>query len=164
MRYESFYPFARNQLPPPRQQQAGFNPYARPPQAQQPFMGMPPNQFSGPRQGQAMPNQQQGATPGLSKIDGYMETANRLMNTAQQYAPVVQQFAPMMRNLPAMWKLYKGFQSMPPAGGAGAGPQAANPNPASVRPTSVPRATVQPSNLPSSPRPSLPRIFQPTDL
>ena len=49
-------------------------------------------------------------------MDGYMQTANRFLNTAQQFAPVVEQFAPMMRNLPAMWKLYKGFQSMPSAG------------------------------------------------
>ena len=45
-----------------------------------------------------------------------MQTANRFLNTAQQFAPVVQQFAPMMQNLPAMWKLYKGFQSIPSAG------------------------------------------------
>lgn len=165
MRYESFYPFARNQPQPPRQQAAGFNPYARPPQGQQPFFGMPNNQFAGPRQGQAIPNQQQGAPAGLSKMEGYMETANRFLNTAQQYAPVVQQFAPMMRNLPAMWKLYKGFQSMPPASGASAGPPAANPNPAGgIRTASVPRTSAQPTNLPSNPRPSLPRIFQPTDL
>ena len=49
------------------------------------------------------------------------------LNTAQQFAPVVQQFAPMVQNLPAMWRLYKGFQSLPSAGGAAAtGQRAAN--------------------------------------
>ena len=44
-----------------------------------------------------------------------MQTANQFLNTAQQFAPVVQQFAPMIQNLPAMWRLYKGFQSLPSA-------------------------------------------------
>ena len=46
-------------------------------------------------------------------MEAYMQTANRFLNTAQQFAPVVQQFAPMVQNLPAMWRLYKGFQSSP---------------------------------------------------
>ncbi len=75
--------------------------------------GRPNNPFIDPRQGpQGFPPSGQGP----SKIDGYMQTANRLINTAQQYAPVVNQFAPMMRNLPAMWRLYKGFQSIPSSG------------------------------------------------
>ena len=50
-----------------------------------------------------------------------MQTANQFLNTAQQFAPMVQQFAPMVQNLPAMWRLYKGFQSLPAAGAAAAG-------------------------------------------
>ncbi len=53
-----------------------------------------------------------------SKMESYMQTANQFLNTAQQFAPVVQQFAPMVQNLPAMWRLYKGFQSLPVAGAA----------------------------------------------
>lgn len=160
MRYESFYPFARNQFQPPRQPNAGFNPYARPPQnpVQPPSVRMPNNPFTGSRQGQAMPNQQQGMPGGLSKMEGYMETANRFLNTAQQYAPVVQQFAPMMRNLPAMWKLYKGFQSMPSAPTAASLGSAANPATASAA-----RAPVQLDAISTTPRPSIPRIFQPPD-
>ncbi len=48
-----------------------------------------------------------------------MQTANRFLNTAQQYAPLVQQIAPMFQNLPAMWRLYKGFQSLPTQGAGG---------------------------------------------
>ena len=114
MRYESFYPFSRNQPPPQRPQGFGMRPF--PGQAQPPRLpnqlGRPSNPFIDPRQGSGgLPSGQ-----GPSKIDGYMQTANRFLNTAQQFAPVAQQFAPMMRNLPAMWKLYKGFQSMPSSG------------------------------------------------
>ena len=66
------------------------------------------------------------APQGTSKMEAYMQTANRFLNTAQQFAPVVQQFAPMMQNLPAMWKLYKGFQSLPSAGSGAAGAAAAS--------------------------------------
>jgi len=60
----------------------------------------------------------QGPFQNTSKMEMYMQTANRFLNTAQQYAPLVQQIAPMFQNLPAMWKLYKGFQSLPSAGSA----------------------------------------------
>ena len=85
---------------------------AQPPRQPNQF-GRPNNPFIDPRQG---PPGDPPSGQGPSKIDGYMQTANRFINTAQQFAPVVQQFAPMMRNLPAMWKLYKGFQSMPSSG------------------------------------------------
>ena len=139
MRYESFYPFARQQPPPHPMGQSGFGqpPRVAPPQAhRQPFMNGPSNNpFGGPMPG---PGSQQGP----SKMEAYMQTANRFLNTAQQFAPVVQQFAPMVQNLPAMWRLYKGFQSLPPAGGTASTPT---------------RATV--ANV--VPGPSVPRIFQP---
>ncbi len=110
MRYESFYPFARQQPSPPPTGHSGFG---LPPQMgqrqapRQPFPNGPMNNpFGGPGPGQ---NPQQSP----SKMDTYMQTANRFLNTAQQFAPVVQQFAPMIQNLPAMWRLYKGFQSSP---------------------------------------------------
>ena len=147
MRYESFYPFAGNQSPPPRQQQFGANPFMQPPQnpGQSPQFNMQNNPFT--RGGPSQPGAQ-----GPSKVDGYMETANRFLNTAQQFAPVAQQFAPMMRNLPAMWRLYKGFQSMPSAGGApSTGPA----------PSNAARATTQNTTAAQGPLPSVPRIFQP---
>lgn len=52
----------------------------------------------------------------------FMETASRLLSTAQSFqpliqqaTPLIQQATPMIRNLPALWKLYKGFQSAPDA-------------------------------------------------
>jgi hypothetical protein len=142
MRYESFYPFARQQPSPPPMGQSGFG---LPPQfgqgqaPRQPFPGGPMNNlFGGPRPSQSM---QQAP----SKMESYMQTANQFLNTAQQFAPVVQQFAPMVQNLPAMWRLYKGFQSLPSAGGSVANASRA----AQAAAPSVPAGS------------SIPRIFQP---
>jgi hypothetical protein len=156
LRYESFYPFSRNQPPPQRPQGFGMRPFPGPaqPPGQPNQFGRPNNPFIDPRQGPGRNPPGQGP----SKIDGYMDTVNRLINTAQQYAPVVQQFAPMMRNLPAMWKLYKGFQSMPSAG-EGAGAAAAG-GAARGASRAVPRTT-EAFTPPAGPRPSVPRIFQP---
>ncbi|MDV6377924.1 VrrA/YqfQ family protein [Sporosarcina sp. GW1-11] len=154
MRYQSFYPFSNQQRPmtpgppPPRFQGGG---------TQQPFpRGMQGNAGSFGPQGspqgsmpsQGMPQSQAGQSGG-SRADQYMQTANRFLNTAQQFAPLVQQVAPMLQNLPAMWKLYKGFQSMPDAP---APPSASPINPA------APRAQAPP--IPND-QPAPPRIYQP---
>lgn len=99
-------------------------------------MGNPP--------GGPMPGQGEQQVP--SKMESYMQTANQFLNTAQQFAPVVQQFAPMVQNLPAMWRLYKGFQSLPVAGAASI-------------PTSGVAAARSVANVASGL--SAPRIFQP---
>ena len=146
MRYESFYPFARQQSSPFSLGQPGSGPL--PPQSNRMMGGnMPFQGFGGPpgnsSQGNAFGMQEgPSAAQGVSKMESYMQTANRFLNTAQQYAPVVQQFAPMMQNLPAMWRLYKGFQSLPSTGGP---QQSAGQNVAQS----------------SSPGVSIPRIFQP---
>lgn len=123
MRYESFYPFARQQSQPTSMGQTGFGPRSQmrqQPPPIQPFMndqmGNPfGNPMGNPSGG---PMAGQGEQPVPSKMESYMQTANQFLNTAQQFAPVVQQFAPMVQNLPAMWRLYKGFQSLPVAGAA----------------------------------------------
>ncbi|MCZ2259342.1 VrrA/YqfQ family protein [Sporosarcina sp. G11-34] len=145
MRYQSFYPFALNQPPTYPLGQPGFEIPTMPNQAQafgQPVQGGAPNQ--------PFPNPSQGGpeAPGSSKMESYMATANQFLNTAQQFAPVVQQFAPMVQNLPAMWKLYKGFQSLPPAGSGAVG-------------GSVASAAAQSAGSNSNFGPSVPRIFQP---
>lgn len=43
-------------------------------------------------------------------INGFLTNTQKVLNTAQQIGPMVQQYGPMVRNLPAMWKLYKGFK------------------------------------------------------
>ncbi|WP_186670606.1 VrrA/YqfQ family protein [Sporosarcina sp. BP05] len=130
MRYESFYPFARQQSQPTSMGQTSFGPPSQMRQQtpRQPFMndpmgnpfggqtGNPPGGPMGNPAGGPMAGQGEQQVP--SKMESYMQTANQFLNTAQQFAPVVQQFAPMVQNLPAMWRLYKGFQSLPVAGAA----------------------------------------------
>lgn len=48
---------------------------------------------------------------GVSKIESFMETCNRLLATAQGFQPYIAQATPLLRNLPAIWRLYKGFSS-----------------------------------------------------
>ncbi|MGG0642862.1 VrrA/YqfQ family protein [Sporosarcina gallistercoris] len=157
MRYQSFYPFANQQRQTPAGQQMfrgniqQANPFMQGPSI--PFPQSQANQQPSPfgmNPGFGDQQQAQGGSPagaGLSKPEMYMETANRLMSTVQQYAPIVQQFAPMIQNIPAMWKLYRGFQSLPDAGAAGA----------SVAATAARGA----APVTSGPLPSVPKVFQP---
>ncbi|WP_077213998.1 VrrA/YqfQ family protein [Bacillus dakarensis] len=46
-------------------------------------------------------------------ISGFLSNTQKVLNTAQQIGPMVQQYGPLVRNLPAMWKLYKGFKDLP---------------------------------------------------
>lgn len=89
-----------------------------------------------------------------SKLESYMQTADRFLTTAQQFAPIVQQFAPMVSNLPAMWRLYKGFQSMPNQ------PSSTRASAGNTAPASTPNRATAPIQS-TEPRPSTPRIFQP---
>lgn len=101
-----------------------------------------------------------------SKIASFLQSADSLFNTAKTYTPYIQQAMPMMKNIPSLFKLYKGFQSLPDAGavaGAGAAAVAAESLAAN---TSQPRSSRSSStqNMSSIPResiPSRPRIFQP---
>ena len=145
MRYQSFYPFARTQQSPFAMRQPFGGPQQPPPFSQpprQPFQGSPMGNSFGP-------SMQGGQFQNTSKMESYMQTANRFLNTAQQYAPLVQQIAPMFQNLPAMWRLYKGFQSLPTQGAAGGATASSAP------PVSNPSPQSGASN---------PRIFQPPKL
>ncbi|WP_432355230.1 VrrA/YqfQ family protein [Sporosarcina sp. A2] len=163
MRYQSFYPFANQQ----RQIPSGQQPYQENFQQAMPFaqgqqahypqgeVHQNPSPFSGNPFGMGAGfggQQQESNGPsqagGPSKPEMYMETANRFISTVQQYAPIVQQFAPMIQNIPAMWKLYRGFQSLPAAG------IASNAAVASA-------ATRAAGPISSVPRPSVPKVFQP---
>ncbi|HWL22963.1 MAG TPA: VrrA/YqfQ family protein [Ureibacillus sp.] len=53
---------------------------------------------------------------GASKIESFMETCNRLLATAQGFQPYIAQATPLIRNIPALWRLYKGFSSSPKGG------------------------------------------------
>lgn len=147
MRYESFYPFQQYA---PRQNNPfnsmnGVHPFMPPratPQNEQ-FMSSH-NSISGQQEGQ-----------GFSKIERYMQTADRLLTTAQQFAPLAQQIAPMFSNLPAMWKLYKGFQSLPSNPDTSNRSNQSNPTTPRFTPTSNNQQQV------TETRQSMPKIFQP---
>ncbi|SOC20934.1 YqfQ-like protein [Ureibacillus xyleni] len=113
-RGHNFPPFPRQgPAPMPRGPMPNFG--YRPPGHFQPGM-MPPPGFQ-PRSG---PGFQQGFQQGPQqppsqspKLDSFMNTANKWLATAQSFQPLIQQATPMLQNLPALWKLYKGFQSTP---------------------------------------------------
>jgi Sec-independent protein translocase protein TatA len=43
-------------------------------------------------------------------INSFLNNTQQVLKTAQQVGPMVQQYGPMVKNLPAMWKLYRGFK------------------------------------------------------
>ncbi|QCR32905.1 VrrA/YqfQ family protein [Lysinibacillus sp. SGAir0095] len=114
MRPQSFY----NQMPPSRpfnQFQGPRGNFAtRPPRFPQPGMMPPPGRGPAPVPIPGAGLGTGGATP---KLQTFMDTANRFLSTAQSFQPFVQQATPMFRNLPALWRLYKGFQGLPKTGG-----------------------------------------------
>lgn len=46
-------------------------------------------------------------------ISGFLSNTQKVLNTAGQIGPIVQQYGPLVRNLPAMWKLYRGLKDLP---------------------------------------------------
>lgn len=50
------------------------------------------------------------AAGNVPKLEGFLSGANSLFNNAQKFTPYIQQAAPMFKNLPALWRLYKGFK------------------------------------------------------
>ncbi|TQE91769.1 4-hydroxy-3-methylbut-2-enyl diphosphate reductase [Ureibacillus terrenus] len=92
---------------------------------------------------------------GATRLDTLLETANRFLATAQSFQPYIQQAAPMLRNLPALWKLYKGFQGIPSQGN--------EPREEAERSSRSERfGQTGRSQRPSyETRPSVPKIFQP---
>jgi|tagenome__1003787_1003787.scaffolds.fasta_scaffold20286766_1 hypothetical protein len=48
-----------------------------------------------------------------ASINGFLTTTQKVLNTAQQVGPLVQQYGPIVKNLPVMWKLYRGFKNAP---------------------------------------------------
>lgn len=46
-------------------------------------------------------------------INGFLNNTQNVLRTAQSIGPMVQQYGPLVKNLPAMWKLYKGLKDAP---------------------------------------------------
>ncbi|SFA95877.1 MULTISPECIES: YqfQ family protein [unclassified Bacillus (in: firmicutes)] len=43
-------------------------------------------------------------------INGLLNNTQQIIKTAQTIGPMVQQYGPLVKNLPAMWKLYRGLK------------------------------------------------------
>ena len=48
-----------------------------------------------------------------ASLNGFLTNTQKVLNTAQQVGPLVQQYGPIVKNLPVMWKLYRGFKNAP---------------------------------------------------
>ena len=48
-----------------------------------------------------------------SSINGFLANTQKVLSTAQQVGPMIQQYGPMVKNIPVMWKLYRGFKNAP---------------------------------------------------
>jgi hypothetical protein len=81
------------------------------------------NTFSGPRGMQtargAVPNGTRGVGSILQtlsnpdSLSGFINNTQQVLKTAQSIGPMIQQYGPIVKNLPMMWKLYKGFKDLP---------------------------------------------------
>ncbi len=81
------------------------------------------NQFSGPRGMQtatrAVPSGSRGVGSILQTLSnpdnltGFLNNTQQVLKTAQSIGPMIQQYGPIVKNLPMMWKLYKGFKDLP---------------------------------------------------
>jgi hypothetical protein len=50
-----------------------------------------------------------------SALNGFLTNTQKVLSTAQQFGPMIQQYGPLVRNLPSMWKLYRGLKDLPDA-------------------------------------------------
>lgn len=163
MRYQSFYPFAQNrgndffgmsnsipQNVPNNSFFFGGN-QATPPPPTAPAPAGPATNFFSQFQSAPTGGFQQGQP--MNKTMSYLQTADKFLNTAQQLTPMVRQFAPMIQNVPALLKLYRGFQSVPSATTAATGNVSATTASTAARAASTARTVTNGA--------SLPRIFQP---
>lgn len=97
-----------------------------------------------------------------SKIASFLQSADSLFNSAKTYTPYIQQAMPMMKNIPSLFKLYKGFQGLPDAGASAGAAAVAAAATSTDRPRSSQRSSSQNiAAIPREPVPSKPRIFQP---
>ncbi|WP_107942506.1 VrrA/YqfQ family protein [Metasolibacillus fluoroglycofenilyticus] len=129
-------------------------PYGFMPRGFAPFMRA--NAFTPPMpMGMGMPMQAAQAAQAAAatpKWETFLQTANSFMNNAQKFTPYVQQAAPMIKNLPALWRMYRGFRN--------------SQNESST--IHAPHKDIKGRNAESSSRPlerqtrpSVPRIYQP---
>ena len=46
-------------------------------------------------------------------INSFLTNTQKVLTTAQQVGPLVNQYGPIVKNLPMMWKLYRGLKDAP---------------------------------------------------
>lgn len=46
-------------------------------------------------------------------LNGFLTNTQKVLSTAQQVGPLVEQYGPLVKNLPAMWRLYRGLKDAP---------------------------------------------------
>ncbi|RHW41036.1 hypothetical protein D1B31_08805 [Neobacillus notoginsengisoli] len=44
-------------------------------------------------------------------INSFLTNTQNVINTAQKFGPLFEQYGPLIKNLPSMWKLYRGMKS-----------------------------------------------------
>lgn len=44
-------------------------------------------------------------------INGFLNNTQQILQSAQSVGPMIQQYGPLVKNLPAMWKLYRGLKN-----------------------------------------------------
>jgi hypothetical protein len=89
-----------------------------------------------------------GAVP---QLDTFLAGANSLFTNAQKFTPYIQQAAPMFKNIPALWRMYKGFKQQPDL----------DDSTSIARPVRRENTSPPPQSQPITTRPSVPRIYQP---
>lgn len=62
-----------------------------------------------------------------SSLNSVLSNTQKILNTAQQVGPMVQQYGPIVKNLPTLWKLYRGLKDAPEFNNAEAAPNETNP-------------------------------------
>ena len=94
------------------------------------------------------------------RLEQFLQSTGQFMKIAQTYAPYVQQAVPMFKNIPALFRLYKGFQNAPNANEQPASSKGPAKRPATTEEFS--KSVKQPKRSTDySTKPSLPKIYQP---
>ena len=48
-----------------------------------------------------------------NSLSGFLNNTQQVLNSVQSITPMIQQYGPLVKNIPMMWKLYKGFKDLP---------------------------------------------------
>ena len=105
-------------------------------------------------------------TSSMPRLDSFLQGADSLFTGAQKFTPYFQQAAPMFKNLPALWRMYKGFKQAPgdedeSSFSLESSLEDIAPPPRQRRSRRPDRSAPEQRTVPLVSRPSVPRIYQP---